>query len=69
MNLEVEQSEKMARMTDEIAKLVNQRDQLLGLVKGVAYHSIPVTIDGIKCAAFPWVEYESLVARAKGGAS
>ena len=53
----------------EIAELKRQRDELLGLVKAVSYHSIPVTVDGIKCAAFPWSEYESMVIKAKGGSS
>ena len=54
---------------DTIAELKRQRDELLGLVKAVSYHSIPVTVDGIKCAAFPWSEYESMVIKAKGGSS
>ena len=61
-----------AGMTDpaaEIAELKRQRDELLWLVKAVSYHSIPATVDGIKCAAFPWAEYESMVAKAKGSAS
>ena len=53
----------------EIAELKRQRDELLGLVKAVSYHSIPGTVDGIKCAAFPWSEYESMVIKAKGGSS
>ena len=59
-------------MTDpaaEIAELKRQRDELLGLVKAVSYHSIPATVDGIKCAAFPWAEYESMVIKAKGSTS
>lgn len=61
-----------AGMTDpaaEIAELKRQRDELLGIVKAVSYHSIPATVDGIKCAAFPWVEYESMVIKAKGSSS
>ena len=61
-----------AGMTDpaaEIAELKRQRDELLGLVKAVSYHSIPATVDGIKCAAFPWAEYESMVIKAKGSTS
>lgn len=53
----------------EIAELKRQRDELLGIVKAVSYHSIPATVDGIKCAAFPWVEYESMVIKAKGSSS
>ena len=53
----------------EIAELKRQRDELLGLIKAVSYHSTPVTVDGIKCAAFPWAEFESMVAKAKGSAS
>ena len=59
----------MADPAAEIAELKRQRDELLGLVKAVSYHSIPVTVDGIKCAAFPWSEYESMVIKAKGGSS
>ena len=59
----------MADPAAEIAELKRQRDELLGLVKAVSYHSIPVTVDGIKCAAFPWSEYESMVIKAKGGLS
>ena len=61
-----------AGMTDpsaEIEELKRQRDELLGLVKAVSYHSIPATVDGIKCAAFPWAEYESMVIKAKGSTS
>lgn len=59
----------MADPASEIAELKRQRDELLGLVKAVSYHSIPATVDGIKCAAFPWAEYESMVIKAKGSAS
>ena len=59
----------MADPAAEIAELKRQRDELLGLVKAVSYHSIPATVDGIKCAAFPWVEYESMVIKAKGSSS
>ena len=59
----------MADPAAEIAELKRQRDELLGLVKAVSYHSIPATVDGIKCAAFPWEEYESMVKKAKGSAS
>ena len=59
----------MADPAAEIAELKRQRDELLGLVKAVSYHSIPATVDGIKCAAFPWAEYESMVIKAKGSAS
>ena len=59
----------MADPAAEIAELKRQRDELLGLVKAVSYHSIPVTVDGIKCAAFPWSEYESMVIKAKGSTS
>ena len=48
--------------------LQQQRDELLGLVKAVVYHSVPVTANGTRCAAFPWVEYEAMVNKAKGGA-
>jgi len=51
----------------EIAELKRQRDELLGLVKAVVYHSVPVTVNGTRCAAFPWVEYEAMVNKAKGG--
>ena len=59
----------MADPAAEIAELKRQRDELLGLVKAVSYHSIPATVDGIKCAAFPWAEYESMVIKAKGSTS
>lgn len=59
----------MADPSEEIAELKRQRDELLGLVKAVSYHSIPATVDGIKCAAFPWAEYESMVIKAKGSTS
>ena len=52
----------------EIAELKRQRDELLGLIKCVAYHSISVTVSGVKCAAFPWSEYEAIINKAKGGA-
>ena len=48
----------MADPAAEIAELKRQRDELLGLVKAVSYHSIPATVDGIKCAAFPGAENE-----------
>lgn len=51
----------------EIDELKLQRDELLGLVKSVVYHSLSVTVNGIRCAAFPWVEYEAMVNKAKGG--
>ena len=51
----------------EIAELKRQRDELLGLVKAVVYHSLSVTVNGTLCAAFPWVEYEVMVNKAKGG--
>ena len=51
----------------EIAELKRQRDELLGLVKAVVYDSLSVTVNGIRCAAFPWVEYEAIVNKAKGG--
>ena len=54
---------------DTIAELKRQRDELFGLVKAVSYHSIPATVDGIKCAAFPWSEYESMVIKTKGSTS
>lgn len=53
----------------EIAELKRQRDELLGLVKAVVYDSLSVTVNGIRCAAFPWVEYEAIVNKAKGGAA
>ena len=59
----------MADPAAEIAELKRQRDELLGIVKAVSYHSIPATVDGIKCAAFPWAEYEQMVIKAKGSAS
>ena len=62
-------SDLLSKMDEEIAELKRQRDELLGLVKAVSYHSIPATVDGIKCAAFPWAEYESMVIKAKGSAS
>ena len=62
-------SDLLCKMDEEIAELKRQRDELLGLVKAVSYHSIPATVDGIKCAAFPWSEYESMVKKAKGSAS
>ena len=51
----------------EIAELKRQRNELLGLVKAVVYHSLSVTVNGTLCAAFPWVEYEVMVNKAKGG--
>ena len=51
----------------EIDELKRQRDELLGIVKAVVYHSVPVTVNGTRCAAFPWVEYEAMVNKAKGG--
>ena len=51
----------------EIAELKRQRNELLGLVKAVVYHSLSVTVNGTRCAAFPWVEYEAMVNKAKGG--
>ena len=59
----------MADPAAEIAELKRHRDELLGLVKAVSYHSIPATVDGIKCAAFPWAEYESMVVKTKGPTS
>ena len=53
----------------EIDELKQQRDELLGLVKAVVYHSVPVTVNGTRCAAFPWVEYEAMVNKTKGGAA
>ena len=53
----------------EIAELKRQLDELLGLVKAVVYHSVPVTANGTRCAAFPWVEYEAIVNKTKGGES
>lgn len=69
MALQIPILEQLTKMREDRDAMIKQRDELLGIVKAVAYHSIPVTVDGIKCAAFPWVEYESLVAKAKGGAS
>ena len=51
----------------EIDELKRQRDELLGLVKAVVYHSVSVTVNGTRYAAFPWVEYEEMVNKAKGG--
>ena len=38
-------------------------DDLLSVLKAVVAHSAPYTINGVVCAAFPWVEYEALAAR------
>ena len=51
----------------EIDELKQQRDELFSLVKAVVYHSLSVTVNGTRCAAFPWVEYEAMVNKAKGG--
>ena len=51
----------------EIDELKRQRDELFSLVKAVVYHSLSVTVNGTRCAAFPWVEYEAMVNKAKGG--
>ena len=59
----------MANPAAEIAEMKRQRDELLGLVKAIVYHSVPVTVSGTRCAAFPWSEYESMVKKAKGSAS
>ena len=61
--------EGMEDPSAEIAELKRQRDELLGLVKAVVYHSVPVTVNGTRCAAFPWVEYEAMVNKTKGGAA
>ena len=53
----------------EIDELKQQRDELFSLVKAVVYHSLSVTVNGTRCAAFPWVEYEAMVNKAKGGAA
>ena len=67
--LQVNACAGMADPAAEIAELKRQLDELFGLVKAVSYHSIPATVDGIKCAAFPWVEYESMVIKTKGSSS
>jgi hypothetical protein len=46
-----------------------ERDELMGLIKAVAAHSTPTLINGTRCAAFPWIEYEVVAAKAKGGAA
>ncbi len=43
-----------------------ERDELIGLIKAVAAHSTSTMIDGTRCAAFPWIEYEVVAAKAKG---
>ena len=49
----------------EIEKLRRQRDELLGLVRAVVCHSTVKDVMGVKCAAFPWTEYEGLAAKVK----
>ena len=51
--------------TDAIADLTRQRDELLGLVRAVVCHSTVKDVMGVKCAAFPWTEYEGLAAKVK----
>lgn len=46
-----------------------ERDELMGLIKAVAAHSTPTLINGTRCAVFPWIEYEVVAAKAKGGAA
>jgi hypothetical protein len=43
-----------------------ERDELMGLIKAVAAHSTSTLINGTRCAAFPWTEYEVVAAKAKG---
>ena len=49
----------------EIEKLRRQRDELLGLARAVVCHSTVKDVMGVKCAAFPWTEYEGLAAKVK----
>ena len=44
----------------EIEKLKRQRDELLALARAVVCHSTVKDVMGVKCAAFPWTEYEIL---------
>ena len=49
----------------EIEKLKRQRDELLALARAVVCHSTVKDVMGVKCAAFPWTEYEGLAAKVK----
>ena len=49
----------------EIEKLRRQRDELLALARAVVCHSTIKDVMGVKCAAFPWTEYEGLAAKVK----
>ena len=53
-------------LADEAVRAKQQalpHDGLLGVLKAVVAHSAPCTINGVRCVAFPWVEYEALAAR------
>ena len=50
---------------DVVTDLTRQRDELLALARAVVCHSTIKDVMGVKCAAFPWTEYEILENKVK----
>ena len=69
MALRIVELQDALELADEAVRAYSQgvknlpHDDLLGVLKAVVAHSAPCTINGVLCAAFPWVEYEALAAR------
>ena len=66
MALRIVELQDALELAEEAVRAKQQsvpHDDLLGVLKAVVAHSAPCTINGVLCAAFPWVEYEALVTR------
>ena len=69
MALHIVELQDALELADEAVRAYAQgvknlpHDDLLSVLKAVVAHSAPYTINGVVCAAFPWVEYEALAAR------
>ena len=66
MALRIVELQDALELADEAVRAKQQalpHDGLLGVLKAVVAHSAPCTINGVRCVAFPWVEYEALAAR------
>ena len=69
MALRIVELQDALELADEAVRAYSQgvknlpHDDLLGVLKAVVAHSVPCTINGVLCAAFPWAEHEALAAR------
>ena len=61
--VELQDALELAEETVRAKQQAVPHADLLGVLKAVVAHSAPCTINGVLCAAFPWVEYEALVTR------